>query len=117
MTDSQPRRPYTKSSRSGGSGGNCVEWAFQSEGVYVRDSKNPSGPEVLITHAAWSDFLAAAGEGQEHPWIHRPASDTVHVRKDGYELCFTAAEWIAFVEAIHAGECVPTAAGKLHTLA
>lgn len=105
MTDNQTKRRYVKSSRSGGSGGNCVEWAFQPEGVYLRDSKNPTGPELLIAHTDWPEFLTAASEAREHPWIQRHTPDFVHVRKDGHKLHFTADEWTAFIDAIHAGEC------------
>ena len=108
MTD-QPRRarPYTKSSRSGGSGGNCVEWACEAQGVYIRDSKHPTGPELFASHSEWDAFAAAAGEDREHPWITRSSSG-VRVRKDRQELQFTTAEWEAFAAGVNAGECVPT---------
>lgn len=104
--NSQPPRHYTKSSRSGGSGGNCVEWAHTPGGVYIRDSKNPTGPQLTATHTEWSHLLTAARTGQNHPWIsHEPTR--VHIHKDDHRLTFTSAEWTAFVEAIHAGECEP----------
>lgn len=58
MTSDQPRH-YVKSSRSGGSGGNCVECAYTSAGVHLRDSKQPAGGKLVISHAGWSSFLAA----------------------------------------------------------
>jgi Domain of unknown function (DUF397) len=105
MIDSQPSRRYRKSTRSGGSGGNCVEWACTPEGVYIRDSKDPDGPELIATYPEWSRFLTAtASADQEHPWIsHQPAE--VRLTKDGRQLRFTTAEWAAFVAAVHAGEC------------
>ncbi len=109
MTDSQPRRRYTKSTRSGGSGGNCVEWAFEGERVYIRDSKNPDGPELVATHAEWARFTTAAAAGRAHPWIRRWPTG-VHVAKDGRHLRFTPAEWGAFVAGVRAGECQPVPA-------
>jgi hypothetical protein len=110
MSRHHPSRHYRKSTRSGGSGGNCVEWAHTPNGVYIRDSKNPAGPELIATYSEWSHFLTAAAGDLRHPWIARePAA--VHVTKDGSQLCFTPAEWTAFVEAVNAGECqrVPAA--------
>lgn len=41
---------WRKSSRSGDSGGQCVEVAANLPGVVaVRDSKDPSGPKLLFT--------------------------------------------------------------------
>ncbi|WP_353890663.1 DUF397 domain-containing protein [Micromonospora sp. WMMA1363] len=104
MTNNSQPRNYRKSTRSGGSGGNCVEWSHTAHGVYIRDSKNPDGPELVATQAEWADFLAAVAADLEHPWIsHEPAG--VHFTKDGHRLEFTAAEWTAFVAGVHAGEC------------
>jgi hypothetical protein len=109
MTHTQrEQRPYRKSTRSGGSGGNCVEWAHDVAGVYIRDSKDPAGPELLVTAGEWAELTAAAGSNTRHQWIHRQASE-VHLAKDGDRLRFTAAEWTAFVEAILAGECARVA--------
>jgi hypothetical protein len=51
---------WRKSSRSGGNGGDCVEVAASRTGagaataiVAVRDSKDPSGPKLLVTPTAW----------------------------------------------------------------
>lgn len=104
MTD----RHYTKSSRSGGSGGNCVQWAFDGSTVYLRDSKNPTGPELPMTHTQWHDFLAAAGTRSAHSWIH-PHATGVTVQHHTTALDFTLDEWTAFTAAIAAGECQPTA--------
>jgi hypothetical protein len=48
---------WFKSSRSGNNG-NCVEVAFVGDVVATRDSKNPSGPVLVVTPAAWTAFLA-----------------------------------------------------------
>lgn len=48
---------WRKSSRSGGNGGDCVEVADDLPGmVAVRDSKDPTGPVLTFTPAAWSTF-------------------------------------------------------------
>lgn len=55
---------WRKSSYSGGQGGDCIEIA---EGlpdiVAIRDSKDPEGPSLLFTAAAWSSFTAALKHG------------------------------------------------------
>ncbi|MEU0693431.1 DUF397 domain-containing protein [Streptomyces niveus] len=49
---------WRKSSYSNGDGGDCVEIADGHPGVVpVRDSKTPTGPVLLITPTAWSDFV------------------------------------------------------------
>ncbi|MFC8718568.1 DUF397 domain-containing protein [Kitasatospora sp. NPDC057198] len=56
---------WRKSSYSGGSGGNCVEVAVPSATVIaVRDSKDPSGPQLRFSSSAWSVFAAAAASGE-----------------------------------------------------
>jgi hypothetical protein len=54
--------PYSwrKSSYSGGTNGECVQVADGCTGTLpVRDSKDPNGPALTFTPAAWSTFLAA----------------------------------------------------------
>jgi hypothetical protein len=54
---------WRKSSRSSGNGGNCVEVADNLPGmVAVRDSKNPTGPALTFTPAAWRAFVAELRE-------------------------------------------------------
>ncbi|MET7879041.1 DUF397 domain-containing protein [Micromonospora profundi] len=49
---------WRKSTRSGGNGGDCVEVAANLPGVVgVRDSKDPAGPVLTFTPAAWTRFL------------------------------------------------------------
>jgi hypothetical protein len=52
------RARWFKSIRSGNNG-NCVEVAFVGDVVATRDSKNPSGPVLVVTPAAWTAFLAS----------------------------------------------------------
>ncbi|MFE0736352.1 DUF397 domain-containing protein [Streptomyces sp. NPDC058855] len=51
---------WRKSSYSGPEGGNCVEVAAHPSLVHVRDSKNPEGPQLAVSPASWSAFLAVA---------------------------------------------------------
>ncbi|MFF0729445.1 DUF397 domain-containing protein [Streptomyces sp. NPDC004134] len=50
---------WRKSSYSGNNGGDCVEVAATPTAVPVRDSKDPDGPRLAFSPAAWDDFLAA----------------------------------------------------------
>ncbi|WFE52102.1 DUF397 domain-containing protein [Micromonospora sp. WMMD1155] len=53
---------WRKSTRSGVSGGDCVEVADNLPGVVgVRDSKDPNGPVLVFAPAAWRAFVAVAG--------------------------------------------------------
>ncbi|SCG15045.1 protein of unknown function [Micromonospora echinofusca] len=56
---------WRKSTKSGNNGGACVEVADNLPGVVgVRDSKDPTGPELVFTPVAWQAFVArAAGRG------------------------------------------------------
>jgi hypothetical protein len=59
MADILSGAVWRKSSRSNGSGGNCVEVATNLAGIVaVRDSKNPNGPALVFTPAQWSTFMA-----------------------------------------------------------
>ncbi|GHC41345.1 DUF397 domain-containing protein [Streptomyces cinnamoneus] len=51
---------WRKSSYSGGNEGQCLEVADNIPGIVpVRDSKNPTGPALAFTPAAWVAFTAA----------------------------------------------------------
>ncbi|SCG78859.1 DUF397 domain-containing protein [Micromonospora humi] len=51
---------WHKSTRSGGNGGDRVEVAGNRLGVAgVRDSKDPAGPMLTFTPAAWTRFVAS----------------------------------------------------------
>jgi hypothetical protein len=52
---------WRKSTRSGTSGGDCVEVADNLPGmVAVRDSKDPDGPALVVTPATWRAFVNLA---------------------------------------------------------
>jgi hypothetical protein len=49
---------WRKSTYSNGEGGSCVEVAYDFPGVVpVRDSKNPTGPVLVIGAASWTAFV------------------------------------------------------------
>ncbi|OEV26716.1 toxin [Streptomyces nanshensis] len=51
---------WRKSSYSGSEGGECLEVATCPTAVHVRDSKNPEGPALALSPAAWSAFTEFA---------------------------------------------------------
>ncbi|MGV9563166.1 DUF397 domain-containing protein [Streptomyces sp. NPDC003480] len=51
---------WFKSSYSNDSGGQCLEVAHNVEAIHIRDSKNPSGPVLTVSHGAWGAFLESA---------------------------------------------------------
>ncbi|MFD7015231.1 DUF397 domain-containing protein [Streptomyces sp. NPDC059928] len=59
---------WKKSSYSGNNEGQCVEIADMVTtpyaGVAVRDSKNPSGPALLIDPGAYASFISSVANGQ-----------------------------------------------------
>jgi hypothetical protein len=56
------RAAWRKASASGN--GNCVEVAANLPGVVaVRDSKDPAGPALTFTPAAWRTFTARLRQG------------------------------------------------------
>lgn len=49
---------WRKSTRSGSSGGDCVEVADNLPGIVgVRDSKDPEGPALVFGPVAWRAFV------------------------------------------------------------
>ena len=56
---------WTKSTYSGGTGGNCVEIARNLPGVVaVRDSKDPEGPALVLDPEAFAAFTAGIQNGE-----------------------------------------------------
>ncbi|MBP2585477.1 hypothetical protein J3A78_005955 [Streptomyces sp. PvR006] len=49
---------WFKSSYSTGDGGNCIEVATDPSTIHVRDSKRPEGPQLTLSPATWTEFLA-----------------------------------------------------------
>lgn len=64
-SDSLTSASWRKSTYSGGDGGECIEVADGVTGlVPVRDSKDPHGPALAFTPAAWTAFVAATARGE-----------------------------------------------------
>ena len=60
------RAVWRKSSYSG-SQTNCVEVAEFDHVVAVRDSKNPAGPALTFSPAAWTSFITTLKHGTQVP--------------------------------------------------
>jgi hypothetical protein len=48
---------WRKSTYSSGEGGECLELAACPHTINIRDSKNPTGPALALSPAAWAHFL------------------------------------------------------------
>ncbi|MFJ9250229.1 DUF397 domain-containing protein [Streptomyces sp. NPDC101776] len=55
---------WFKSSYSGGSGTECVECACTRDGALIRDSKDQSGPSLVVRREAWLAFNLALRDGK-----------------------------------------------------
>jgi hypothetical protein len=56
---------WVKSSRSGPTGGNCVEVARLDDGhVAIRNSRYPSGPALVFTPQEWDAFVGGTRDGE-----------------------------------------------------
>jgi Domain of unknown function (DUF397) len=59
---------WQKSSRSGPTGGNCVEIAALPGGdVAMRNSRDPDGPALIFTRAEWDAFSDGVTAGEFDP--------------------------------------------------
>lgn len=64
-----PEQAWFKSSYSDGTGQNCIEAArLTPTGIAVRDSKNPTGPALLLPATAWAPFLSLHCEPGSRDW-------------------------------------------------
>lgn len=55
---------WRKSSYSGSENAACVEVAQLANLIATRDSKNPSGPALVFTRAAWTAFVRSMAQGE-----------------------------------------------------
>jgi Domain of unknown function (DUF397) len=58
------RAVWRKSSYSGNNGGACIEVTEAVGAIAVRDSKDPSGPVLVITRQGWDHFAAGVRNGK-----------------------------------------------------
>lgn len=63
MTLQQNALAWRKSTRSGAAG-HCVEVASAPTAVYVRDSKDATGPVLEFGTSGWADFLDGVRDGE-----------------------------------------------------
>ena len=54
---------WRKSSYSEMGDNDCVEVCFDGAAVLIRDSKNPTGPELRVSTEVWSIFIDAVRSG------------------------------------------------------
>ncbi|MFE7644514.1 DUF397 domain-containing protein [Streptomyces phaeoluteigriseus] len=66
---------WRKSTYSSGEGGECLELAACPHTIHVRDSKNPTGPALAISPAAWAQFLPY-GSGSSPSTGGAPTADS-----------------------------------------
>lgn len=120
-----PRRQWRRSRHSGSTGGQCVEVTADGDGrVRIRDSKDPDGPQIVVSAGCWLRCLPALSSGQgragdclvthaEQGWVLlRHAPDSA-----GPVLRFTPREWEVFGRGASDGEFDLTAAGTLRPVA
>ncbi|MCX4667970.1 DUF397 domain-containing protein [Streptomyces sp. NBC_01381] len=53
---------WVKSSYSGAEGGQCIEVAVCSNGVYIRDSKDTARPSLSVSPRGWTTFIGFAAQ-------------------------------------------------------
>ncbi|SEC87755.1 protein of unknown function [Streptomyces misionensis] len=63
VPDASTLTGWFKSSYSGGTNDDCVEIASGHTTVPVRDSKNRTGPALLIPFDGWTSFVGAVKDG------------------------------------------------------
>jgi hypothetical protein len=66
-----PRHPdlsqaiWRKSTYSSSTGQNCVEVAINLRGIIaMRDSKDPDGPQLIVSASEWQTFAAGIRDGR-----------------------------------------------------
>lgn len=65
VPDASALTGWRKSGHSNSEGGSCLEVLDDHPaGVPVRDSKDPHGPALVFSVAAWSSFVAAVRSGE-----------------------------------------------------
>ncbi|MFI7145976.1 DUF397 domain-containing protein [Nonomuraea sp. NPDC050022] len=90
MTDEQG---WITSSRTG-SGQQCVQMKPSGTGVALRDSKDPSGPQLRAGTDAWRSFLAGAKNGYFELSAPPPAATGRTTKPTPEDLNLISAEWL-----------------------
>lgn len=67
------RFEWRKSSYSEAGNNDCVEVCSDGVAVLIRDSKNPAGPVLAVSAAAWASFIEAVTENRLTRPAPRPA--------------------------------------------
>jgi len=62
-----PAATWHKSTKSSGSGSNCVEVAQLSDITALRDSKNPGGAMLVVRNNMFRELIADIGHGTLDP--------------------------------------------------
>jgi hypothetical protein len=57
-----PESAWFTSTHSSGEGGECVEVAYSTGAVHIRDSKDRSGPVLTVTPQAWAGLVRLAAD-------------------------------------------------------
>jgi hypothetical protein len=64
VADSERASIVWRKSMASGSNGDCVEVACTTEAVLVRNSQDPSGPQLSFSYSEWAAFLIGARLGE-----------------------------------------------------
>ncbi len=67
MADSERASIVWRKSMASQAHGDCVEVAFTAEAVLVRNSQDPSGPQLSFSYSEWAAFLTGAQRGEFDP--------------------------------------------------
>jgi Domain of unknown function (DUF397) len=110
MNATSGRAGWRKSTYSG-TGSDCVDVDFTTDGVEIRHSKQPDGPVIYFTHIEWDDWLVEVTSGvltNSNTAVAITALDhggwLVHSLRNETVLQFTQAEVAAFRRGAEVGE-------------
>ncbi|MEV7285575.1 DUF397 domain-containing protein [Streptomyces sp. NPDC093252] len=60
-SDRSPRHAGSRSRHGDGEGGECVEISTRPHTIHIRNSKNPTDPQLTLSTDAWDRFLGLTG--------------------------------------------------------
>jgi hypothetical protein len=124
---------WRRSHHSGSTGGQCVEVAAVGDGlVRIRDSKDPDGPQIVVSVSCWRRSLprlAASAGVTDVAGVAGAVDCLVAARDRGWVLLrharrsaslvlrFTPGEWEVFLRGARDGDFDLTADGRLRPVA